>query len=602
MSGLTIWQAVGRAYVDLPPAAQPKDWNTLGADADPEEAAMAAFRLAMECGQLQNLLLGVLAQGSNLRDDVRQQLRAQFTAELLPGAVNETQAMLDGSSLADFELIVPALMRTGRACAQITVDGRGSGTGFLVTDDLVMTAAHVVAGLVDEATGLARPGSGGRIAVRFPKPPETPQGWPTAPLDAAPDWLAFWHAPVTPVDGAPTTDRLDCVLIRLDDAVPAVVPRLDVRNPPQSAGTKHVQVIGFKGGNGSLAFDGASKLDDRPDGRVRHNAAAVAGISGGPYLDWKGQVFGLHEGTYGTPQPQHNRGVSLFDIRTAMRARPADPLLPAVRKPLWWLESAEARAAWAGAAGVAWDGRDRFHPVFGRQAWQDWIDEAARGSPGVPPLALVTGAAGSGKSFSAAILRARLAGDGDAVVSLPPERLRAADYATLLAQIGLDASPLVGLLPPVSFGTRPAAGHRRLDLLEPFFATLGAVAATGPARRIWITADLGGPDTWRLPGVAEFWTDLLKLALAQRRWLRIVLIGLDADDAIALQAQVAPNQVLHDDLGTLRWTGIWPVLRLAARDLACLDEEALSAAWKTAVDAAPERRLVESVRLVMSLR
>lgn len=601
-----LFEAIGLAYAEWRPASSSMpEWTVLVQTYRGNVAAAAnvAYGLAQRAGAGLNIKLGMVRTGrSFLPEADRERIKAEVLGEINDHMSGQMQAMLAGSALADFEVILPALLMTGRACAQLSVDGQGRGTGFLVGADLLLTAGHVLYDLIDNG-GKPLPGSAGRIAIRFPAPPNAPQGWPTVPTAAAEDWLLFWSDPTgqPPVLKAATTSKLDCALIRLEHEIPTVVPRLDIVSPPEGE-TSLILIVGFVGGSGKLVFDGGEVLKlDTLNGRVRHRAGAVGGMSGSPYIDWKGQVYAVHEGTADVPEPQHNRGVVLHAIRGAMcRDRP-DPLLVPRREHLFALSHFDVRAAWE-KAGAAWSWPGALHPVFGRVSFQDWITQGGGPDQAAPPFAFISGDPGTGKSFSLDILRARLGPASDALAHITPEVIQIANGADILARVGVAAGLPPNTLPTVSdIAPRPDDGTRRLDLLEPGLAVLAAAAGRGTWRRLWLFADMGSPEAWRVPGVQQFWADLLKLALPHRGWLRIVIAGLHQDVAASLAINVGRNLVFRERIAEVSWEELWPIVQRRGAPGGSLREEERLNAWLAAVDASGSRKCIESVRFVIGL-
>jgi hypothetical protein len=524
------------------------------------------------------------------------------------------QALIEGAVLSDAATMLPALLRTGRACAQLRVEppdgGVAYGTGFLVGDDLVLTAWHVVYPLVGPDGAEAQPGT--RISVRFPNRLDEPSAlWPNAPIPAAErGWLVFWSRPAgTPPILADAVladalgDRLDCALVRLSTAVPEAVPRLDVADPPAPLDDSYVHLMGHLSGGGALSFDrGRTRKGGCADTRVRHGAGAVKGMSGGPCLDSSGRVLALHEGAADLPDPRHNRGVALRPVRVAMRAAGTDPLDAVAAS--WRIRSPEAVKDWAARAGVAWDGRDATHPVFGRRELREW---AAQGRAGTGPgILLVSGGPGGGKSFTAHLLRAWLAGGADALAVLPPEVVRNGGDGAVVARC--DAALGLPPAPRPTDGLRAPAGARLRDLLEPALARWEARTRTGSVRRLWVVADLGVPEAWSRAPVREFWADLLRLVPPRKAWLRVAVLGIGRDHATALWNNVgaAKADVLLERLESLDWNeDVWPVVRQAlsaARKPNGEDAEpAQLQAWLAMVGDEEANRCAESVRFVRGL-
>lgn len=585
-----------------------REWASLALHG--EAAALGcAFQMAEQGGFLDEMAFAMLETGvlpEAGRAAVRERLVELVRDALDEGSAGTMQAILEDGALSDATTMLPALLKAGRACARIRIQGSNgmteAGTGFLVGDDLVLTAGHVVVSLVT-ADG-REAGEGDRIEVTFPNPLDTPARlWPSGPLFAAREgWLAYWSPPAgTYPDFDPDVgDRLDCALVRLAAPVTESVPRLDVLDPPSAVEGRRLHVLGHLQGGGKLCFDhGPIRGLDRSDTRVRHLAAAVRGMSGGPCLDESGRLLAVHEGSAKTPQPDHNRGVALRSVREAMR-RMADPLDAAGRA--WFIRSGEEVEEWSRLAGLPCDGRDPRHPVFGREALRGWI---AAGRTGAQPVFLVSGGPGSGKTFTVRLLRAWLPHATDAVVALPPEVVRTGDPGAIIARCdeALGISPSE---PPISY--RAPAGELRLDLLNPALDRWGKRTAAGPLRRLWVAADLGGPDSWAVDTVRGLWTELLRLAIPRRGWLRLAVLGIEKNVASALWNNVglSKTDVLRESLDDFDWDkDVWPIAKRALDLTGQPSDDAAYGArnneWLALLARPGARTPVESVRLVRGI-
>lgn len=592
----------------------PEAWalllQTKGKDATGE-----AFTLAAKGGFLPELTLA-LVEANVLPPERNAAALAALVQKLGAGleerAAGRMQALLtQDARLSDASVMLPALMRTGRACAEIRVrvppDRTEYGTGFLVGDDLLLTAGHVVSPLVGAPPDADL--SGDRIEVRFPNRLDaSEERWPKEPIRATPQgWRVFWSRPAgaPPVLGDADEDSLDCALIRLAEPAPDVVPRLDILAPPPPDDRVTLHVMGHLMG-GRLSFDhGLLRPGGCNDSRVRHLAATVEGMSGGPCLDSAGRLLALHEGTANRPDPEHNRGIALHWVRKAMRRSKVDPLDTLSRS--WVIDSRDAVHEMASRLGEAGDGQDTLHPVLGRPKLRAWLTPGSAES--MKPILLISGDPGMGKTFTGHLLRAWLPVNATALAWIPPEVVRQGDDQEIVARCHAALGRVVEPTPP---RRRAAAGTRLYDVLLPALDAWELRLRSGTVRRLVIFADLGVPDTWALAPVKEFWSDLLRLAVARREWLRLAIAGIGRDVAIQLLNAIgtgggaATDDVLSETLPELDWDdNIWPtaseVLRTRRKPADGAAQARLVGEWHAGLPAARENRAAHAARFVRGL-
>lgn len=236
--------------------------------------------------------------------------------------------------------------RMGRALARVClvrVQGRDTGTGFLVGPDLVLTNHHVLARVIG--------GSAGPDEVRFVFDYRTKGGVETVgpdvgllTTDPARPWLvdsseptAEELRPVPRLDiNQPTdTDHLDFALVRLDRAIgtenaPDGLPRGHFAlNPPGPAFTfpagSAIIIVGHPRKPDSLtvkcapqvfAIEPDSVIAKNPNlTRVRYRTNTLSGSSGSPVLSARWDLVALHHfGISG----EYNQGIPT----AAIAARP----------------------------------------------------------------------------------------------------------------------------------------------------------------------------------------------------------------------------------------------------------------------------------------
>ncbi|HKH48259.1 MAG TPA: trypsin-like peptidase domain-containing protein [Thermoanaerobaculia bacterium] len=199
----------------------------------------------------------------------------RITDALTSQAAGTMQQVLKGAGFRRVETF-PALMRAARATALVVVDGpqgRGYATGFLVGPDLLLTAAHAVAPLIEN--GQAKLDSSDRISIEFFNQLESPGVWPVK-VRAQKDWLetmSLWHGippQLEAEDPGISPSRLDFALIRLARHVGLDLGYLDIRNPPAPNTTEILTIIGYPGGNNCLSDDDQILSYNAATFRVRH--------------------------------------------------------------------------------------------------------------------------------------------------------------------------------------------------------------------------------------------------------------------------------------------------------------------------------------------
>ena len=330
------------------------------------------------------------------------------------------------------------------------------GTGFLVGPDLVLTARHVIEGLVVPlpAGDVPVAGSEQRIAFVFDywasvgsfdvtAPPDglkvvgpvAPQGNP--PTSRWLEWSSRKHPNdgVTHLFGPPPADqRLDCAIIRLAERVGAASTgggggklrgwqRLNA--PPHALTPGSAIALLQHPSTGPQMFDKGDFVssDPQPVTRLFYSTNANNGSSGSPCFNATPEVVGFHNAGHptqypGQPTSRCNQGVSIDRVIASLEAAKPDLL-------------AESRAAFRTDDGL-WSLSDNFQkpePVLGRTAFKEAV--FAMFDPHVGQRVLVvseqntSGPPGkSGKSFSTRILRAMVRRRPAVVVEFSSEEMK----------------------------------------------------------------------------------------------------------------------------------------------------------------------------------
>lgn len=350
-------------------------------------------------------------------------------------------------------------------------------------------------------------------------------------------------------------------------------------------------------------------------------------MSGSPCLNRNGVAIAIHEGAV-SDVPPYNRAIHLQPVRASLIRNGAD-LLASAPSPLWGLSDADARRDWIAAgetllarteaerqewlqlvapfnlatSGGAQTG-DTFHPVFGRTVFQEWISESlAAASP--RRIAMISGGRGVGKSFSLAILRARLRAARQTLVTLLPADIRVSSIAEVMSSIGAQvASPAQP--PAAGDGPRPVAGLVRRDILPNTFDNLRKLVAESggpPSKLLWVAIDFG-EESNLTPDMTPQWAQWL-IEAEKQDWLRVVLIGLSGSRFNEL---AQGRKVLRDMLSEISFAEIMDcltsILKTVAPDAEAADyNDRIFPYWELVEPlSSKEGRSVEAVRMVLELR
>lgn len=350
-------------------------------------------------------------------------LRFQAEPDTMGLSSGALQAMLQARDdvFARWSQFQDGMQRVGAMVCQVCIDGRFSGTGFLISDRHVLTAHHCIAALVGD-DGNPRAGSSQRLTVVFDDIalPGKSSGAFRSSFEAAKNWLVFDSKQDDREDSAtePLDDiqegRLDFAVICLDQPAGLTAPAqqrstprkwIDIRDLANAPGPQAQMLIAHYPGGADLRLS-VGLFDRHSNGslRVRYRTPAVLGSSGAPCftVDWK--PYALHNAGYSAAHV--NQGVPLALIVSAIGGVSAlkdaqetkRPLLPAVT--------------------TAGD------PILGRQDVAEHVDAILRRAS--PELALVvTSPPGGGKTFTAELIRSMVIDRGHIAFLLDAEKFSA---------------------------------------------------------------------------------------------------------------------------------------------------------------------------------
>jgi hypothetical protein len=237
-----------------------------------------------------------------------------------------------------------ALSRIEGQVCRVELSGRGTGTGFLIGPDLVLTNWHVVNGLTGELLPLYPAGAVLRFDYkRLADGVELNRGKEYRLVMAEDAWLAD-HSPWSPVDlcgepkpGSPTVEELDFALLRVDGA-PGSEP---IGEKPEVGGKARGWIslpdTGYdfqvdtplfivqhpRGAPLQLALDTRAVEGVYGNGtRVRYRTNTEPGSSGSPVFDQNWNLVAVHHsGDPSSGLPTYNEGVPIHLIADRLRAK-----------------------------------------------------------------------------------------------------------------------------------------------------------------------------------------------------------------------------------------------------------------------------------------
>jgi hypothetical protein len=432
---------------------------------------------------------------------------------------------------------VSGMMAGMEFTAQIVVTGtqETAGSGILIGPDLLLTAWHVIADLVEPGQDPQRPwlkhrprvGSADRLKIIFDKVRLPAGGGTELTLDrsklrvvsVAADWLEAGSPPPQPPNVLPQetafVDDWDYAIIRLSESVTRernCVPLESIDVPPPEG---RLWIFQFPRAAALLCdthvLKGTYGLKKE---RFYYAVNTDEGSSGGPCLDNDFRLIGMHLAAWipganirGT---QANLGVPIrcildHIVRTAGGLPEPRPQIAALRRV-----------------------RNKRYPVVGRWDFQKlvWTEMV----PGQTRILTVNAPLGRGKSFLDTIIQSMLPTSAHLVVSLSVEALakeRAEEaHAVLFKKLG----PAQGAPAQVVAGSQSELRSTQGALLRDHLVEelVAQADRMRNGRTVWIIID--DFDRMIVDGrEAGDYLYLLYEQVAKAPWLRFVLLGFRGD-------------------------------------------------------------------------
>ncbi|MDA9393092.1 hypothetical protein WN73_21480 [Bradyrhizobium sp. CCBAU 45394] len=552
-------EVFGRSFDTLGRESRSRVFATVYAlsDRDFLSAIKECIRIAVENGFFEKLLAEISFNLPN-QDDLRTVVPTEVILKVEKGLHQTVFPDSGGLQSVEIANVVGKVQPMIGVIRDDRRDPEYIGTCFLVGADLIMTAAHVIWGMIDfeknpaeEITGAADGvqvefwNLGGRVAPKQPRVTKFARKWLVAasePCGKPPRDLDATNLELA-------AKNHDFALVRIDEKIGDKIGILDIDEPADAQMNTTLVVVGHAGGTLCRFHSGTLHEHRRRTGRLHHTVNTADGMSGGACLDKLARVVGIHEGTVRSSGSTYNRSVHMLPIRRKIRQLSDDPLSPRSRR-LRWLAASQASESWKslGFPDVRSD-----HPILGRTEFQNWVRRAAiEGS--TERLALVSAPEGCGKTFTGALMRAKLSDAPDIFVSIAPEVARLTSIPNLFERLAVAAG--ISEDDPFRTATRPDIGLLRHDLIPKGLETLDRLLTTseGAKSRLWLFVDFGKDEGW-LTGREEDWMAFMNEAL-QRDWMRMVVAGISEGRQAEFHAIFSKAGPFTETVPELAWPDV----------------------------------------------
>ncbi|HEY0661259.1 MAG TPA: serine protease [Lysobacter sp.] len=541
----------GDCYSKVCVTERAEAWNVIVAQAGDKPRLRACQQAAR--GEFLNELAREVADVEHREgrsaDDIKDMLERVCSYGVMQGMTDQQKGLMSAEILLKLQQICDA---SAAVVQQAENNRRRLGTAFLVRPDLVLTAAHVVMGLVEKdgakswSEALMED-----LAFEFKARSNQPRSAMVtvlaskdAPLVASSLPYGETHQRLETLLDATAGEKLDYALIRLAQRVDHVSP-VDIDSAAPVQKDKLCWAFGFPGGN-SLMMDVDLVTEvNEASGRWLHRANTDGGMSGGCCVNHEGAVAGIHEGALRLERDGLktvvNRGVRIDAIRKAQCRNGTDPLKAGLATPGvefqdpalvsdFYLSGRRqggpaAVEQWRGQVMDVFGGIDPegatppppFHPWFARKVVDEWIDNDDPNER----LCVIRGADGVGKSFCARIMKERIDPRLSDLVAFSPTQTNALDWADVVGRI----------ISTVPSQYRTAAASVRYRDFDEVLRELAQRSVVG-GRTCNVVLDFGPPgDLGRFIGTR--WVEFAA-TLAAVDWIRVMLIGLDPSECDAM--------------------------------------------------------------------
>jgi hypothetical protein len=211
------------------------------------------------------------------------------------------------------------------------------GTGFLISNDLVMTNWHVVEPLEGTGPGVAAQARAKNVRCRFDYQVLSDGSKSEGTVfSLAPEWRVFW-SPNNADNTEPSDEQLDCAVLRLSKPAGslAVGPNPDgggvqrgwIELPSEASSpllpatplfiVQHPQAEPVKLALDTSAITGVNAARNR----VRYRTNTEPGSSGSPCFDQNWNLLALHHSGEDNYKPTWNEGIPMDKIVGLMKAQ-----------------------------------------------------------------------------------------------------------------------------------------------------------------------------------------------------------------------------------------------------------------------------------------